>query len=135
MNSFHRAGDERVNVFEVDEVYLFKHYFDGEDVFDRLKSYYNNQQYRFEVPRDDFETLRSFLSDQGYGLTVVDATEEFAVVVKKYTSHPENIFKESVIRRSVNGYNCFLMKDQDAVEQAVNEGAVPLTKTKFENPF
>lgn len=135
MDSFHRAGDERVNVFEVDEVYLFKHYFDGEDVFDRLKSYYNNQQYRFEIPEDEFGTLRSFLSDRGYGLTVVDATEGFAVVVKKYTNHPENIFKESVIRRSVNGYNCFLVKDQDAVEQAVNEGAVPLTTTNFENPF
>lgn len=63
-------------------MYLFKHYFDGEDVFDRLKSYYNNQQYRFEVPRADFGTLRSVLSDQGYGLTVDDATEEFVVVVK-----------------------------------------------------
>jgi hypothetical protein len=135
MDSFHRAGDERVNVFEVDEVYLFRHYFDGEDVFDRLKSYYNNQQYRFEVPEDEFGTLRSFLSDRGYALTVVAATEEFAIVVKKYTSHPGNIFKESVIRRSVNGHNCFLMKDQAAVEQAVNEGAVPLTKTNLDNPF
>ena len=135
MAEFRRAGDEQVNVFEVDETYLFKHYFDGADVFNRLKRYYNNQHYRFEVPPDEFQELRSFLADQGYGLVVVDAIEEFVVVVKKYTSHPENIFKQSVIQRSVDDYNCFLMTDQAAVEQACNDGAIRLAKTDFDSPF
>ena len=135
MAEFRRAGDEQVNVFEVDETYLFKHYFDGAEVFDRLKRYYNNQYYRFEVPPDEFQELRSFLADQGYGLVVVDAIEEFVVVVKKYTSHPENIFKQSVIQRSVDDYNCFLMTDQAAVEPACNDGAIRLAKTDFDSPF
>jgi hypothetical protein len=105
MAGFRRAGDERVNVFEVNETYLFKHYFDDEDVFDRLKQYYNNQQYRFEVPPDEFDDLRSFLAEHGYGLVVVDAIDEFAVVVEKYSAHPENIFKQSVIQLSENRYN------------------------------
>lgn len=62
-------------------------------------------------------------------------TEEFAVVVKKYTEHPENIFKQSVIHRSVDGYNGFLMTDQAAVDRATREGAIRLTETDFENPF
>jgi len=135
MAEFRRAGDEQVNVFEVDETYLFKHYFDGEEVFDRLKRYYNHQHYRFEIPADAFEDLRSFLAEHGYGLVVVDATPEFAVVVKKYTQHPENIFKGSVIHRSVDGYNCFLMTDQAAVDRATREGAIRLTNTDFGNPF
>lgn len=135
MAEFRRAGDEQVNVFEVDEWYLFKQYFDGDEVFDRLKQYYNNQHYRFEVPLDDFENLRSFLAEYGYGLVVVDAIEEFVVVVEKYTSHPENIFKQSVMQRSVDGYNCFLMTDQTAVEQAVHDGATRLTETELSNPF
>jgi hypothetical protein len=135
MAGFRRAGDERVNVFEVNETYLFKHYFDDEDVFDRLKQYYNNQQYRFEVPPDEFDDLRSFLAEHGYGLVVVDAIDEFAVVVEKYSAHPENIFKQSVIQRSANGYNCFLMTSQAAVEQAVHEGAALLTETDLSNPF
>ena len=135
MAEFRRAGDEQVNVFEVDETYLFKHYFDGEEVFDRLKRYYNHQHYRFEVPADAFEDLRSLLAEHGYGLVVVDATPEFAVVVKKYTQHPENIFKGSVIHRSVDGYNCFLMSDQAAVDRATREGAIRLTNTDFGNPF
>jgi len=135
MAEFRRAGDEQVNVFEIDETYLFKHYFDGEEVFDRLKRYYNNQEYRFEVPADAFEDLRSFLAEHGYGLVVIDSVAEFAVVVKKYTQHPENIFKGSVIHRSVDGYNCFLMTDQAAVDRATRDGAIRLTNTDLENPF
>jgi hypothetical protein len=135
MAAFRRAGQEQVNVFEVDETYLFKHYFDGDEVFDRLKQYYNNQQYRFEVPPDEFEDLQSFLAEYGYGLVVVDVIEEFVVVVEKYTTHPENIFKASVIHRSVDGYNCFLMTDQAAVEQATRKHAARLTETELQQPF
>jgi hypothetical protein len=135
MAEFRRAEDERVNVFEVEKAYLFKHYFEGEDVFDRLKQYYNNQHYRFEVPPDEFEDIRSFLADYGYGLVIVDAIDEFVVVVEKYTTHPENIFKQSVIQRSVDGYNCFLLTDQGAVEQATREHASRLTETDLSHPF
>lgn len=135
MESFRRAGQERVNVFEVDEAYLFKHYFDGEAVFDRLKRHYNNQQYRFEVPPDEFPAIRSFLGEHGYGLVVVDVLAPFVVVVEQYTAHPENIFKASVIQRSVDGYNCFLLTDRRAVERAVEDGAARLSETDVSNPF
>lgn len=135
MAEFHRAGHERVNVFPVEERYLFKHYFEGEDVFDRLKQYYNNQQYRFEVPPSDFENLQEFLVSHGYALVVVDAVEEFVVVVRKYTQHPENIFKDSVMHRSTGDFNCFLMTDQEAVDRAIDAGAIRLTTAAVENPF
>lgn len=135
MASFRRASRERVNVFVVNETYLFKHYFDGEEVFNCLRRYYNNQQYRFEVPAGAFDGLQEFLAEHGYGLVVVDPLEEFAVVVRKYTAHPESVFKQSVIHRSVDAYNCFLLTDRDAVQQAVANGATPLAKTEFENPF
>ena len=48
----------------------------------------NNQYYRFEVPLGEFDQLRSFLSDQGYGLVIADTIEEFVVVVKKYMTIP-----------------------------------------------
>jgi len=135
MSGFRRASHDRVNVFEVDGTYLFKHYFDGDHVFDRLKPYYNNQAYRFEVPPEEFSDLQTFLADEGYGLAVVDAVPEFAVVVRQYTAHPDNIFKESVIQRTVEDYHCFLMTDQNAVEGAVDDGATRLTATDLANPF
>jgi hypothetical protein len=126
---------ERVNAFRIDERHLFKHYFEGEDVFARLKPYYNNQQYRFEVPPDEFEDVRSFLAECGYELVVVDPIEKFVVVVEQYTAHPEGVFEESVAQRSVDGYNCFLVTDQYAVAGAVAEGATRLTDTDLPNPF
>ncbi|MFA1612177.1 hypothetical protein [Halobellus rubicundus] len=135
MASFRRANEERVNAFRVDDRYVFKHYFEQEAVFDRLRRYYNNHQYRFEVPPGEFDTLRSFLSNHGYALVVVEVPGEFVVAVRKYTEHPENIFKESVMQRSVPDYNCFLMTDQEAVEAAVRDGARRLDETDIENPF
>jgi len=129
------TAEQQVNVFEVEDTFLFKHYFEGEDVFDRLKPFYNNTQYRFEVPSDEFEQLRSFLADRGYDLVVVETIPKYAVVVEKYTAHPENIFKDSVIQRSVDGHNCFLLTDQYAVAGAVSEGAMRLSDTDLPNPF
>ena len=129
------ANGERVNVFYIDGVFLFKHYFDGEEVFNRVRQYYNNHQYRFEVPENDFVELKEFLSENGYDLVVVDEVEEFAVIVKKYTAHPDNIFKQSIIQRSVDGYNCFLMNTKKAVAKARKGGAIPLPETKLESPF
>jgi len=117
----------RVNAFPIDGTVLVKHYFDGDDVFARLKPYYNGSQYRFEVPVGEFDSLRRFLRRHGYDVRVVDRPAEFYVVVRQYTEHPEGIFKSSVRHERVDGYNCFLMKDRQAVEAVVAQGATPLT--------
>ena len=130
-----RTADEQVNVFEIDERYVFKHYFDGEVVFNRLKPYYRPSQYRFEVPPGEFEPLRGFLTDHGYELTVVEAITKYVVVVEQYTAHPEDIFQDSVLQRSCDGHNCFLLTDQYAVAGAVAEGATRLSDTDVTTPF
>ena len=135
MSAFVPAGAERVNVFAVGEAYLFKHYFEGDEVFDELRQYYNHSQYRFEVPEPDFERVRLFLEDRGYALAVVDDIEPFAVVVRKYTAHPDNIFKGSVLHRSVDDFNLFVMTDRDAMEEAVEAGATPLAEAPVESPI
>jgi len=130
------AGDrESVNVFEIGGTLYFKHYFEGDDVFAKLREYYNGQQYRFEVPADDFEQLMTYLRGHGYDLERVDKIEEFTVAVEQYTSHPENIFKASVFQAQTAEYNCFLLKDKSSVEEAVYAGAEELTELDIERPF
>lgn len=126
---------KRVAVFLIDERYMFKHYFNDGYVFNRLKEYYNNKQYRFEIPKNEYDSTRSFLQDRGYNLVLVDDMREYIIVVKKYTSPPENIFKDSIIQRSVGEYHCFLMKDANSVQQAPKNKAVKLPQTNLENPF
>lgn len=123
---------ERVNTFWTGDRFLFRHYFAGDEVFARLRSYYDGSQYRFEVPHDEYPEVRRFLRDRGYRLVLVDAVEEFVVVVRRYTRHPENVFKASVLQWSVGEYNCFLLKDRASVELAASQGATPLVDTGIE---
>lgn len=71
----------------------------------------------------------------GYRLVVVDISAEFVVAVKKYTAHPDTIFTQSVLQRSVDGSNCFLLTDHAAVDHAMQMGATPLTERELNNPF
>lgn len=120
---------DRVNAFPINGMLLFKHYFEGEAVFARLKPYYNGSQYRFEVPAGNFDSLRRFLRGHGYDVGAVDRPEDYYVVVRQYSAHPDGIFKLSVHHQSIHGYNCFLMKDRKAVADVVAEGATRLAST------
>lgn len=123
-----RSGEARshVNAFRLADTYYVRHYFEGEAVFARLRRYYENEHYRFAIPAREFDGVRRFLREHGYSLREVADLERYTVVVRKYTAHPENIFKEAVDQRSRDGYNCFLLKDQAAVASAVEQGATRL---------
>jgi hypothetical protein len=118
-----QAATEPVNAFPIDNTVLIKHYFEGDDVFARLKPYYNGNAYRFEVPVGEFDSLRRYLFDHGYELTVIERQEPFYVVLPQYSAHPDGIFKQSVRHEVADGYHCFLMKDREAVEAMVVRGA------------
>lgn len=122
-----QAAPERVNAFPINNTVLFKHYFEGDDIFARLKPYYNGNEYRFEVPVGEFDSLRRFLLNHGYELTVVERPEEFYVVVPQYSAHPDGIFKQSVYHERVDGYHCFLMTDRESVDEMIVRGAERLT--------
>ena len=118
-----RAAPERVNAFPTANHVLLKHYFDGEAVFERLRPFYNGNEYRFEVPVGAFDSLRRDLLEAGYELRVVDRPERYYVVVRQYSAHPDGIFKRSVRHEAVDGYHAFLMTDLEAVDAMVARGA------------
>jgi hypothetical protein len=124
-----QAVPDQVNAFPINNTVQFKHYFDGDEVFSRLRPYYNGNQYRFEVPVGKFDSLRRFLLDHGYKLTIVDRPEEFYVIVPQYSEHPDGIFKQSVRHECADGYHCFLMTDRESVDAMLVRGAERLTST------
>lgn len=124
-----RRTGSAVNVFLLGDAYYFRHYFEGEAVFDRLREYYEPDHYRFVVPVAEFEGVRRFLADHGYDLETVADPDRFAVAVRKYSDHPPGIFGDCVARRSREDYNCFLLVDRAAVREATAHGAIPLPET------
>ena len=126
---------EQVNLFRVEDRYLFKQYFDQDTVFTALRDYYNQDDYRFEVPPDVVEEVKQVLREHMFEPVVVDAPAEFCVVYPKYTDHPDVLFKTAVLQRSKRDKHLFLLKDQLSVEQAVNNGATRLADTDLDTRF
>ena len=132
MAAFHQAGRTRINAFHVGEAYLFRHYFEDDAIFDELKRYYSAYDYRFEVPESRFGGVQRRLDEHGFALAAVPDPTPFVVVKRKYTDHPDVLFKASVFHRSLGQFNCFGMKDQESVEDAVEAGARRLSETDLE---
>lgn len=116
---------EPIYVFQIDDKYLFSHYFHRTDIFSELRMYYNDDEYRFEVPEDDFPRVLELLEQNRYDPIRVEDLEEFAVVKEQYTEH-KDILRNSLMHWSRDGYNFFLMQSPQAVEKAVEQGATRL---------
>jgi hypothetical protein len=118
-----------INAFEVEEadLYIFRQYFDNDEIFDELREWYNSEQYRFEVPTDELDTVETFLDEYFYDLAQIpsDAIGPFCVVKEKYTDHAD-ILRNSVYHTSRGNNTVFVMQDRLSAEQAVEQGATPL---------
>lgn len=121
---------ERINVFPIDEAYLFKHYFERSDLFEALRDYYDDDAYRFEIPADAFDRVRERLADEYYDLVVVDDPEPYCVVKEQYTPHAD-ILRNAVVSWERRGQRFFLLKDDLAVRQALEQGAERVAETPY----
>ena len=72
------------------------------------------------------------MADHFYELKVVENVEPFTVVKRRYSEHPELLSRNAVDRWPQGDYHVFVLKDQLAVEQAVNHGAKRLSEADFE---
>jgi methyltransferase-like protein len=121
---------EPIYVFNIEESYLFTHYFARTDIFSELQEYYNDEEYRFEVPEDDFPWVLELLEENHYKPIRVEDIEEFAVVKEQYTEHVD-MLRNSVMHWTRDGYNFFVMQSPHAVEEAVEQGASRIEETEL----
>jgi len=119
---------DRITVFQVDDEYLFSHYFTRQDIFEQLSDYYNEDAYRFEIPTEEFDSVREQLADEYIELVVADELEPYCVVKDKYTEHAD-ILRDSVLSWERDGQLFFLMKDDLSVKEAIEQGATPIEET------
>jgi hypothetical protein len=119
---------EEITAFEVDGTYLFKQYFDRDDVFDALESYYNSDKYRFEVPEDELNDAQQILDDHFFDLRIEDDLHSYCVVMEHGDDYSD-VLRNSVLTRRRGSTIVFLMKDLLSVEQAVEHGARRLSET------
>jgi hypothetical protein len=117
---------DQINVFEINDTYLFKQYFDNDDVFETLRDYYNPDAYRFEVPTDnDLETVEDMLHEHFYQINVVEDIEPYCVVKGRHSDN-EDVLRNTVVKYDRGQETIFLLKDQLSVDQAVEQGATQI---------
>ncbi len=118
----------QINVFVFRDDFAFSHYFDGGEVFRELSEYYLDEEYRFEVPTDEFEAVEETLAEHGYDVRMVEDPEPYCVVVEQYEPHAD-LLRASVAHWTRRGREFFLLPDEAAVEEAVREGATRVEET------
>jgi hypothetical protein len=117
-----------INAFAFGDHYAFKHYFGSGAAFRELQEYYLDDDYRFEVPAEDFEAVRETLAALGFDLRVVEDPEPYCVAVEQYEPHAD-VLRASVAHWSRRGHEFFLMPDEPAVREAVQDGATRVAET------
>ncbi|VVB62566.1 Uncharacterised protein [uncultured archaeon] len=115
---------ERINVFKVGKLWLFKHFF-GSDrgLFEALLNHYNKNLYRFE-----FKSIGArnkglkLLERNGFDYDLVEDLTGYVVHLPKDVKYAR-ILKNSVAFKETANERIFLMKDLAAVEEALRLGA------------
>lgn len=119
---------EEITAFEFGQSYLFKQYFDKDDLFQQLKQYYNSDKYRFEVPEGDLSVVKQILDSFFYELKIADELLDYCVVQDKEVDSSD-ILRNSVANQRREDYEIYLMKDEISVRQAIEKGASLPEKT------
>lgn len=122
------------NAFRVGDTYVFKHHF-GPDIFEELRPYYDDEEYRFAVPQVDMPEVERLLAANFYDVALVEDAEEYCVARAKDEDQPRHLFEKSVLRKSTRYHHVYLLVDLAAVEEAVYHGAVPLAEVEVEEVF
>ena len=123
---------EPITVFKLDDTYVFKQYFDHDALFDDLRPYYNETEYRFEVPDTAFSEVENLLEEHFYEPDPVTELEPFCVVFPTDADQPDVLYKTAVLRHSHRDAHVFLLKNQLSVEQAVHAGAERLAEADID---
>jgi len=123
---------EEITAFEIGDRYIFKTYFDENQLFKQLETYYNEDKYRFEIPDSDLGKVRQLLEKYYYELEVVDRVEDYCVVVDR-KSKSASTLRNSVMRKHRGQHEILVMKDELSREQSLEKDAVNLRKSEVEN--
>ena len=122
------VGQDEITAFEFGQTYLFKQYFDKDDLFQQHQEYYNPDKCRFEIPGEELSEVSQILDRFFNELRIADEPMDYCVVQKKQVDSSE-ILRNSVANQRRGNYEIYLMKNELSVRQAVKKGATRLGKT------
>jgi len=114
---------KRITFFKLGKLWVFKHFFDNQEIFNALLDYYNKDQFRFEFKSIGARNnALKLLERNGFDYDLVEDPKGYVVQLPKHAKYAQ-ILKNSVAFKDTANQRIFLMKDLAAVEEAVGLGA------------
>lgn len=113
---------ERVRIFKLGKIYAFKHFF-NDRIYRLLSEFYNKKTFRFECSTTaERNKIYKLLDKNGYEVEIVDNLDGYLVSIdagRKYAL----VLKNSIAHKKAGSRIVFLLKDENAVEAALRQGA------------
>jgi hypothetical protein len=114
---------KRIKVFKVGKLWIFKYFFEDKETFKALLDHYNKDQYRFEFKSVGARNnALKILESNNFDYDLIEDLNGYVVKLSKFAKYAP-ILKNSIAIKETATERIFLMKDLDAVEEAVGFGA------------
>ena len=114
---------KRITFFKLGKLWVFKHFFDNQEIFNALLDYYNKDQFRFEFKSIGARNnALKLLERNGFDYDLVEDLKGYVVQLPKHAKYAQ-ILKNSVAFKETANERIFMMKDLAAVEEATSLGA------------
>ena len=115
---------DKINVFKLNKIYVFKHFFDDKEIFKDLVDFYNPESFRFEMKNAGTrnKVMKTLYMKYGFDANYIETPDDFTVIIgkdKKYAA----ILKNSIDFKETKDARIFIMKDLATVGEAINLGA------------
>ncbi|HWR26496.1 MAG TPA: hypothetical protein VN316_01320 [candidate division Zixibacteria bacterium] len=118
----------RINIFKLNKVYYFKHFFDNPELFRELEPFYEKASYRFKMATvGERNKVMKLLDRKGFDPNIIEDPAPYTVEGGKYQKYGE-LLKNSVESYPMRDKIVFVMKDLKWVELAIEMGAVMRSK-------
>jgi len=112
-----------ITIIKAGSHWIFKHFFENRDIFRELADYYDKDGYRFELKTPGERNLvQKLLERRGFAVELVDNSRGY-VVKLSHKSRYAGVLKDSLAQIQTQEWRIFLMKDQNAVFEALRQGA------------
>lgn len=114
----------KINVFKLNKIYVFKHFFEDKEIFKDLVDFYNPESFRFEMKSAGArnKVMKTLYMKYGFDTNYIETPDDFTVMIGKDKKYAV-ILKNSVDFKETKDARIFIMKDLATTSEAINLGA------------
>jgi hypothetical protein len=112
-----------ITIIKAGSHWIFKHFFEDAETFRELADYYDKVGYRFILKTPGERNLvTKLLERRGYAVALVENSRGYVVKLSHKSRYAE-VLKNSLAQIETQEWRIFLMMDQNAVKEALRQGA------------